>query len=804
MPTEKNYFEQRMKALGISTDKDEKGKLINDPKNQIWVNNPDAEHPMPSRYQANIFSEDKDGNIDILYWRLNRDLISYVHMGDGKMSHVNGKIRHYVSKRLKNAKEGYKYLNPKGQGAPPWIPPRIVEAHEKKRKIETLFLTEGVFKAYFAAMAGMDIIGLSSISTYRDPKTNDLHADILQVIEDCEVQNVVILWDGDCRDISDKALIRREDLAKRPQGFYGAAKAIKILVSKIKFKKTREHPQVWFMHVKPDSLKSKPKGLDDMIMAADSKKQQLSIVQDAVKLSRSGVFFYKRNITKSTAQLFKYFGLRNYDDFYQLHGEKIESTEFLFNGDMVRWDDQKEQLTMIAPKYAKEIRWIGDEFFKDIVVPGAKNDRRVLSKRSKATLVDLHGKNFINYLEYYEGFCNVPRHFNYEQILERHGRKYYNRYFPFIHKAKEGKCETIIDFYKHIFGEHEVEHGETGEKIPNYELGLDYTQTLLLNPTQNLPVIILYSPENATGKSTFGNFHQKLFTDNVIQISNSDLQSDFNETYSDKLLAICEETLLERKKDAERIKAISTSEQVLVNPKGQRQYSIDFFCKFMLYSNNLRMIYTNRHDERYWMMQVYPAKKRNPNLLQDMTNEIPAFIHFLKKRKRKSKIESRMYFHPSLTKTNLFDEVVQVNEPGGASDIRDGIKDMFMQEIGIESIAMTLGDIRNEFLPAASTDKWIREILKDYLLVDLERNPAGVAISRRGRYIKYERVNGEIERREIGTRGRHYVFTRKDFLEGNEVDMSSYDIEAKEEERMVQAKIKFNPSKDQGNDEPFS
>lgn len=782
--TDISYFQSRMEQLGISDPS-------NDPKNKIWVNNPDAEHPMPSRYETNIFSEDKDGNINILYWRLNGDLISYVHMGDGKMSHVNGKLRHYVSKRLKVPKGDMKYQNPKGQGAPPWFPPMLVKAYANKEVVKTLFLTEGVFKSYLAALWGMPVVGLSSISTYRDPKTNMLHSDIISFIEVCQVERVVILWDGDCRDISEKALLRREELTGRPTNFYGAAKAIKRLVEKIKFEKNREAPRVVFMHCKPDSMPGKPKGLDDMLIAAESDEQRKSIVAEAMKMRSKDFYFYKKDITKSTASLFKYFMLKNYEDFYTFHQEQIESTEFMFRGDVVRWDDHKEELVMMAPAYAKEIRWIGDEFFKDIVVPGAKQDRRKLDKRSKATLVDLHGKNFIQYLEYYEGFCNVPSHLNYEQVVERYGKKYYNRYFPFVHKEEKGNCNTILNFYKHIFGDEEMEHAETGKKYKMWELGLDYTQNLLLEPTQNLPVLILYSPENATGKSTFGYLHQMLFTDNVIQIGNADLQSDFNETYTDKLLAICEETLLERKKDAERIKAITTAEQVLVNPKGQRQYSIDFFCKFMLFSNNLRMIYANRHDERYWIIQTHPSEKRDPKLKEKMKSEIPAFIHFLKNRKLTTEQEGRMWFHPSLTRTSVFDDVVRVNEPGGASDIRDGISDMFIQNPETKEIHLTLKDVIREFLPPSTTKKWAREVLKDHLQVDLERNKAGQAVSRRGRYQKFERNHDGIELKEIATRGNHYIFKREMFLDDANVDFTKFD-ETDEPTSITPSKMKFN------------
>jgi Family of unknown function (DUF5906) len=139
--------------------------------------------------------------------------------------------------------------------------------------------------------------------------------------------------------------------------------------------------------------------------------------------------------------------------------------------------------------------------------------------------------------------------------------------------------------------------------------------------------------------------------------------------------------LLERKRDAERIKAMSTAKQMSVNPKGSAQYTIDFFCKFIFNSNNKRMIYVSRHDERFWIVKVNPfVGKDNPNLLEEMIAEIPAFIHYLKNRPLSTAQESRMWFHPSLIRTDALEEAVKVNEPQEASDLRERIRDMFLQE----------------------------------------------------------------------------------------------------------------------------
>ena len=226
----------------------------------------------------------------------------------------------------------------------------------------------------------------------------------------------------------------------------------------------------------------------------------------------------------------------------------------------------------------------------------------------------------------------------YEQIVGNS----YNLYTPFIHETEEGDCSFTLAFLKHIFGSKTIEY--EGQHIPQYEIGLDYLQLLIMHPTQKLPVLILYSKDNNTGKSLFGKWQNFLFQANCAFVGNNVFESEFNEFWSDKLLIICEETLLEKKAATEKIKAYSPADIVPVNPKGQKQFSIDFFGKFQFYSNNEKMIYLTKFDQRFWIVEVPVPKHDDPNLLQKMKDEVPAFLHFIKNRELVTKCESRMHF----------------------------------------------------------------------------------------------------------------------------------------------------------------
>ena len=764
-----SFYAQRMQQLGV-----------NEQNNVMETYNPRAEHPAPKWGRSKLFTEDQDGNIDITYWNLDAELIMYDT--DAKTPQP----RVYKVKRLKNPQGDMKYRMPSGQGQFPWFHPALVKKYKDGEKIEKLYLTEGVFKAWMAVESGIDTVGLSSITHYAG-SDKMLHRDIRRIIERCQVDIVVILWDGDCLNVSAKGLVVREEATKRPFGFFNAARTIRKLVKEMPFEKSREAPAVYFMYVKSESFPDKPKGLDDLLISAeeqDAKRvvpaadsgetiapsKKSAVVRDCLSVATKGPYFWKMDISNTTDRLKAHFGLENVEVFYKMHSEWIAEKEFLFQGDLYYYNETRGKLEVIAPGWAKNLRWIGDEFFIEQLEPTGNSDRRVLRKYTRETLKDLYGKDFIKYLKHFSGFCNLPSHLNYEQVVEREGHQYYNRYFRFPHVAEKGEYGLIMDFFKHIFSTKDIPHPTNGTKIPAYELGLDYIQIMLTNPIQVLPVICLYSPENNTGKSTLGKLIQYLFGDNVIQIGNSDLTSDFNETYSDKLLAICEETLLERKRDVERIKALSTSDKILVNPKGQRQFTIDFFCKFWFFSNNRRMIYVTRHDERFWIIKVSKSKVDNPNLLDQMKAQVPAFISFLQNRALATQKESRMWFHPALIKTETFEEVVTVNEPSDATELREGIEEMFLQlelqgEL-VPKIEMTLKEIKDEFFSQKASTRWLQEVIQDYLQVDLKRNDEGDAVFERGAYkkVQWDDLTGEFTVKEVKWRGRPYVFERDRFI----------------------------------------
>ncbi|RLD76163.1 MAG: hypothetical protein DRJ10_14010 [Bacteroidetes bacterium] len=573
--TDNSYFNQRIfQELEISKE-----------QNRIQLQNAEEYN-----FEHDIFSEDKKGNIKILLYRLDRKIIEFDHpkANPEKNNIYNNRPQTYFITRLhpSNVKGDMKYQIPKGAGTFPFIPPPVLEKFEKKEKIKTLILTEGAFKAFKGSMHGLNIVGLTSITHYKDKQTKELHADIIQIIKTCEVQNVVMLYDGDCLDLSQKAIEQEKDLYKRPYGFFASARSINDLLKDYDV-------NFYFSHVKSNAIKDKPKGLDDLLIAM--KGHEKSITKELVSLSKPGTYFHKINISHSQKALQRYLHINSVDAFYDYHSGKIGSNEFFYLGTKYKYNDYENKLEVVMPANAQNYFRIGNDYYERFQRPNKLNDLEdVIAARLKSTITDDYGRSFLKFIAKYKDFVNVPDHTNYQRVIHN----CYNSYAPFTHAPTTGTYENTMLFLKHIFRE-------------QLELGLDYLQLLYQQPTQKLPILCLVSKENATGKSTFAKWLQRLFSQNVTIIGNAEISNDFNAHLGSKLVVAIDESFIEKKTIIEKIKNLATADSMPMNRKGKDIIEIDFFGKIILLSNNVdNFISATDEDIRYWVREIKKPEKK--------------------------------------------------------------------------------------------------------------------------------------------------------------------------------------------------
>ena len=290
---------------------------------------------------------------------------------------------------------------------------------------------------------------------------------------------------------------------------------------------------------------------------------------------------------------------------------------------------------------------VGTLYLKKVLAPTITGEFvEILVIWNVDTIKQDEGRDYLGLIPKYDGFTCIPDHINYKEVYGT----FYNTYFPLLTTPIEGNVTTTLSFIKHIFGK-------------QVELGLDYLQLLYLKPTQMLPILCLVSQERATGKSTFLKWLRKVFGNNMTYILNESFSSQFNSDWTHKLLICIDEVLFNAVELTERLKNLSTTDSFKVESKGKDKREIEFFGKFILCSNNeTNFIKIDADEIRFWVVKVPSIGKMDVNLLDKLTSEIPAFLHYLQNREMSVvKPLTRMWFTAGQIRTKALERLILNN-----------------------------------------------------------------------------------------------------------------------------------------------
>lgn len=680
--------------------------------------------------------ENKFGDIEIMPYTLDRHIIEYDHKDSRNTFTDKGEnLDIYTVNRLHpdRVKGSRKYHIPGGQQTQPFFPPYLLRLYEQKKKIKTLILTEGYLKAIVGGKHKIPVVGLSSITTYQT-REKQIYPEILKIIKACNVENVMMLYDGDYGDLHKNAVENHEELTKRPNNsFFASAKNMqRLYVSK--------EIDFYFAHIKSELIEGKPKGLDDLLLSVDEKTAD-KITLKATKLFSDKEFFYKQNVTGSISKLKKYFGLNSVNSFFKKYQSQISLNKFFFFGTEYEFDFEKDKLRIVMPEAANRYIRVGDDYYEKLTRPTTKETHlKLLVRRLKSTIKDDHGPKIFKYIDKFKDFINMPSHEDYQAIVDG----FYNMYSDFTHEPKEGTWDNTKMYMQHVFGD-------------QYEMGLDYVQLLFQRPTQILPILSLVSSENSTGKTMFAKWLGEIFKGNSAIIGNSEIASDFNGHLQGKLIIAIDESFIEKKLIVEKIKSLATATELPMTKKGKDTIFVDFFGKIILLSNNVDTFITASEDDvRYWVRELKKPEKENPNLLTDLINEIPAFLYYLQKRKISTENTTRAWFAYDLLKTDALKKVIDKSRPYVYRIIHHEITEMFENHT-VYRIQMSISDIKEQFFKNNHRVEtpYIKEILTDYFKMKKSEKP--------GRYKFPNGMLNDVINFYEGN-STFYTFEAKDFL----------------------------------------
>ena len=398
---------------------------------------------------------------------------------------------------------------------------------------------------------------------------------------------------------------------------------------------------------------------------------------------------------------------------------------------------------------------VGTTYYKVIEKPLISGDKTsVLVRWNRETIVSDHGKTYVSTVPKFDGFCCIPEHLNYQQIVQG----FYNIYNEIpIHPSFEtkdlkSKIPFSLNFVKHIFGE-------------QFEMGLDYLKILLQFPTQILPILCLVSKERATGKSTFIKWLREIFGLNMTYIKGDSFGSQFNSDWAAMLLVAIDEVFFDKKEITERLKYLSTTNKDKLEAKGKDREEIDFFAKFILCSNNEEnFIQIDENEIRFWILKINPIKTENTEFLNNLISEIPYFLRFLIERPFSTEKKTRMWFSPDEIRTKALQKLVFKNNNKLESKIIELLYEFF-ESNNDEEINVVPQDLLNMMNRMFRPTYWTRNDIRNLLKETWKLNPQNNGLT----YIRYDLDFAGIfyQNNSVG----RYFTIKKDFILNKRVEM---------------------------------
>lgn len=294
----------------------------------------------------------------------------------------------------------------------------------------------------------------------------------------------------------------------------------------------------------------------------------------------------------------------------------------------------------------------------------------------------------------FKGWTNEPDFLNYREDV----RGWLNLSQPLPYEPKEGDWPTIRKLFEHIFGE-------------QLELGFDYYSLLLTRPKQLLPILVLVSEEQGTGKSTLLQFNSMLIGANAVILNVSQYSQQFNGVYAAKLIIGIDETVISEQFIKERLKQDSTQTSIQLRKMHSEHQTLPFYGKFILCTNREKdFVKLEREDMRFWVRKVGKIEQFDAEFFTKLKEEVPAFAHFLLHRQLSvPEPLSRMWFSPEQLKTDALELVV-------ANSISDCAKDItiWAESVNRTEFGATEKDIWEE-LGKKYTLSQVRKALKEEL-----------------------------------------------------------------------------------------
>lgn len=384
---------------------------------------------------------------------------------------------------------------------------------------------------------------------------------------------------------------------------------------------------------------------------------------------------------------------------------------------------------------------IGTDYFK--LIDGKNNwggKYKELSAWSKDEMKEDHTKTILRLVPKYDAFCIEPDNINYSAV---HGNRY-NLYTPFLHTPYDGyvtsdMIPTSMKVMNHIFG--------SDNKLNE---GFIWMKCLYEHPKQMLPILVLLSEKQGTGKTTFLDWLYMIFGDNSTIVNPESMSSEFNASYAKKNILMFEEAFFHKPEASEKIKRLTTGKFIQLRDLYTSAVNIPLYCHLVMCSNKVHdFMRIEKEETRYFILEIPQVIGHlNTQIDKDLFAEIPKFLRYLSQLPPIDFSKNRLVLTKEQTHTNHLTVIKNESKTWLHKELEMNIQDFFDNNEGVDSFLAGSLDIKNEWfsrdnnVKASYISKVIRQELK-------------IAVQKQQRYYPFGRE--EIGKERVST---PFLFTR--------------------------------------------
>lgn len=587
---------------------------------------------------------------------------------------------------------------------------------------------------------------------------------LMELCVKCGVENLTYIVPSDVVTIDFKPEL---DLYKKPKAVYNSIWNLFVQVC------SKLHIHLYFAHFKPEltgrrisTVLQHGPGMD--LQSIEDLKKEININFASPYYN----WIVKHDLRNAKSAIVKeIFGIEDHaKSYYTRHCKVIMGDQFTFDRSIFQYDYDGEEATHVRSVESAQFVCIeGTYFTRGIDLEGRQVLNPFADNSFQKKFPNLHKqaiKKLKNEIPYYDGAESIPSHTNYihdwTTIDKARGfnLKFFNIYKELSYKPVKGSLDLTMKFIKHIFGNKEIKY--KGKTYISWQLGLDYCKLMYCNPMQKLPILCLVSHERQTAKTTFWDWLKEILGENSTHISEKDIDSQFTSLIAGKLLAVMEETYIEKIQTFERLKELVTAKFQKLERKGKDPFNISNFIKVGISSNKINNFASiDDAESRFWVLEVPPIPKSDYDVHfnSKLYKEIPAFLDYILEMPYYTEHETRAWFADELIKTDALDRVKAKSRSQNEILIERTILS-YMKQFNLTWCKLSLKDIRE------LADE--RDLNFKAINIVLENKWNKTSSNRGNKYTFFEEIGSSISPEgfainEISRKGFSYTFTISDF-----------------------------------------